>query len=136
MTKAKKNIAASVAARLLPAEPCSYPALLEFPPPEILAYPREMAVAEKLEALVVLGDRNSRIKDFFDLRHLANRFEFDRATLVESARRTFERRHIVEGKTVCLVSCQRSPEPVFLRWKGIEKSERASRARAPASASW
>jgi len=28
---------------------------------------------------------------------------------------------IVQGKTVCLVSCQRSPEPVFLRWKGIER---------------
>jgi len=28
---------------------------------------------------------------------------------------------IVEGKTVCLVSCQRSPEPVYLRWKGLEK---------------
>jgi type I restriction enzyme R subunit len=27
---------------------------------------------------------------------------------------------IVQGKTVCLVSCQRSPEPVFLKWKGIE----------------
>ena len=29
---------------------------------------------------------------------------------------------VVEGKTVCLVSCQRSPEPVYLRWKGMEKS--------------
>jgi len=29
---------------------------------------------------------------------------------------------IVGGKTVCLVSCQRSPEPVFLKWKGLEKS--------------
>ncbi|HEX9775104.1 MAG TPA: RNA-binding domain-containing protein [Actinomycetota bacterium] len=27
---------------------------------------------------------------------------------------------IVEGKTICLVSCQRSPEPVFLKWKGLE----------------
>jgi type I restriction enzyme R subunit len=27
---------------------------------------------------------------------------------------------IVQGKTVCIVSCQRSPEPVFLRWKGLE----------------
>ena len=26
---------------------------------------------------------------------------------------------IVDGKTVCAVSCQRSPEPVFLRWKGV-----------------
>jgi hypothetical protein len=28
----------------------------------------------------------------------------------------------VQGKTVCVVSCQRSPEPVFLRWKGVETS--------------
>ncbi len=30
---------------------------------------------------------------------------------------------IVEGRTVCLVSCQRSPEPVYLRWKGLEAAE-------------
>jgi predicted nucleotidyltransferase component of viral defense system len=71
---------------------CTYPALLDFPAPEVLAYPREAVVAEKLEAMVVLGDRNSRIKDFFDLHHLAGRFEFDRATLAEAVRRTFERR--------------------------------------------
>lgn len=29
---------------------------------------------------------------------------------------------VVQGKTVCVVSCQRSPEPVFLRWKGLEAS--------------
>ncbi|MFA5810572.1 MAG: RNA-binding domain-containing protein, partial [Thermoleophilia bacterium] len=28
---------------------------------------------------------------------------------------------IVQGKTVCLVSCQRSPEPVFLKWKATEQ---------------
>ena len=72
--------------------PCTYPALLDFPAPEVLAYPREAVVAEKLEAMVVLGDRNSRIKDFFDLHHLAGRFEFDRVTLVESVRRTFATR--------------------------------------------
>ena len=71
---------------------CNYPALLEFPAPTIMAYPREAVVAEKLEAIVVLGDRNSRIKDFFDLQELANHFGFDRETLTESIRRTFERR--------------------------------------------
>ena len=30
---------------------------------------------------------------------------------------------IVEGKTVCAVSCQRSPEPVFLKWKGVLQPE-------------
>jgi type I restriction enzyme R subunit len=27
---------------------------------------------------------------------------------------------VVQGRTVCVVSCQRSPEPVFLKWKGLE----------------
>lgn len=73
-------------------QPCAFPTLLDFPAPDLLAYPREAVVAEKLEAMVVLGDRNSRIKDFFDLHHLASRFEFDRATLSEAVQRTFERR--------------------------------------------
>ncbi len=73
-------------------QPCVYPALLDFPAPEVLAYPREAVVAEKFEAMVALGDRNSRIKDFFDIHYLARQFEFDRATLVEAVRRTFERR--------------------------------------------
>ncbi len=72
---------------------CEYPALLDFPAPEVLAYPREAVVAEKFEAMVVLGDRNSRIKDFFDLHYLASNFEFDRATLAEAIRKTFERRN-------------------------------------------
>ena len=29
---------------------------------------------------------------------------------------------IVQGKAVCLVSCERSPEPVFLKWRGAEAS--------------
>ena len=69
-----------------------YPTLLDFSSPLILAYPREAVVAEKLEAMVVLGDRNSRIKDFFDLYYLASESEFDRATLTEAVRRTFVRR--------------------------------------------
>jgi len=73
-------------------QPCVYPPLLDFPGPELLPYPPEAMVAEKLEAMVVLGDRNSRIKDFFDVHHPASRFEFDRATLAEAVRRTFERR--------------------------------------------
>lgn len=75
-----------------PPESRTYPTLLDFPAPELLAYPREAVVAEKLEAMVLLGNRNSRIKDFFDLHYLATHFEFDRATLAESVRRTFSRR--------------------------------------------
>ena len=74
------------------AQSCSYPVLLEFPAPDILVYPPEAVIAEKLEAIVVLGERNSRIKDFFDLRYLAGRFAFHRATLGEAVRRTLGRR--------------------------------------------
>lgn len=75
-----------------PPQACVYPTLLDFPAPDVLVYPREAVIAEKLEAMVVLGERNSRIKDFFDLHHLASEFGFDRATLAEAARRTFKRR--------------------------------------------
>jgi predicted nucleotidyltransferase component of viral defense system len=71
---------------------CAYPTLLDLPAPAVLAYPKEAVIAEKFEAMVVLGDRNSRIKDFFDVHYLATHFEFDRATLREAIRRTFEKR--------------------------------------------
>jgi hypothetical protein len=48
-----------------------YPAMLEFLPPVIMAYPKETEVAEKLEALTVLGLLNSRIKDYYDIALLA-----------------------------------------------------------------
>jgi hypothetical protein len=70
----------------------AYPTILDMPPPSVLVYPPEAVVSEKLEAIVVLGDRNSRIKDYFDLQYLAGHFSFDRATLAEAIRRTLARR--------------------------------------------
>jgi hypothetical protein len=32
------------------------------------------------------------------------------------------RMQLVDGKTVCVVTCQRSPEPIYLKWKGMEKT--------------
>jgi hypothetical protein len=69
-----------------------FPALLDFPAPRLLAYPRETVIAEKLEAIVQLGMANSRMKDFYDLVVLAKLFEFDGALLVNAIRATFERR--------------------------------------------
>lgn len=59
----------------------------------MFAYSPESVIAEKLEAAVILGDRNSRIKDFFDLRYLAQNFTFDRTILAEAIRSTFARRN-------------------------------------------
>ncbi|MGV3719957.1 MAG: nucleotidyl transferase AbiEii/AbiGii toxin family protein [Actinomycetota bacterium] len=68
------------------------PTLLDFPQPRLLTYPRETVVAEKCEALVNLGLRTSRLKDFYDLWFLGRRFDFDGETLSEAFAATFERR--------------------------------------------
>jgi len=49
-------------------------------------------VAEKLEAIAKLGMLNTRFKDYYDLRYLAERFEFDGLVLVEAIAATFKRR--------------------------------------------
>lgn len=70
----------------------AFPTLLDHAPPEILVYPREAVVAEKLEALVALGVTNSRMKDFYDLHQLCSVWMFDGAVLVRAVRATFGRR--------------------------------------------
>jgi hypothetical protein len=66
-----------------------YPTLLRFPAPKMRAYPKENVVAEKLEALVKLGMANSRMKDFYDLWMIAERFEFHGPVLAEAVAATF-----------------------------------------------
>ena len=69
----------------------------------------------------VLGIEHDRLEsDDKFLRHLAQAV---RNALGDRAGTCIDpKTQIVEGKTVCLVSCQRSPEPVYLRWKGVEKT--------------
>jgi hypothetical protein len=73
-------------------ETVTFPALLDFAAPVLRAYPIYSVVAEKTEAMVALGEVNTRMKDFFDLGFLAARYEFDGTLLVEALRATFKRR--------------------------------------------
>jgi predicted nucleotidyltransferase component of viral defense system len=73
-------------------EKITFPPLLKAAAPQLLAYPRETMVAEKLQAIVVLGIANSRMKDFYDLYVLARDFAFDGATLTAAIKATFKRR--------------------------------------------
>jgi predicted nucleotidyltransferase component of viral defense system len=75
-----------------PANDVAYPALLDAPAPKIRAYPHEAVVAEKLHATVVLGERNTRLKDFYDLHALARQFAFDGRRLSGAIEATFKRR--------------------------------------------
>ena len=69
-----------------------YPTLLDDPAPSIRAYPKEAVIAEKFQAMVQLGEGNSRIKDFYDVYVLGTRFAFDGEQLSRSIAATFERR--------------------------------------------
>jgi len=69
-----------------------YPTILDFPVPRIKAYPIQSVVSEKLQAMVVLGMVNSRMKDFYDIRMIARQFDFEGETLVEAVKATFHRR--------------------------------------------
>lgn len=73
-------------------ERVQYPALLDFPAPELSAYPVQTVVAEKFHAMAVLGMQNSRMKDFYDLWALSRRFEFDGEILSDAIAATFARR--------------------------------------------
>jgi hypothetical protein len=69
-----------------------YPSLLDLPRPRLRAYRPETSIAEKLHAMTILGSRNSRMRDFFDIRALAAAEEFEGDLLVAAIRATFERR--------------------------------------------
>lgn len=73
-------------------EKAAYPVLLELPHPEMKMYPKETVVAEKVDAMILLGVRNSRMKDYYDLWTLAKRFPFDAALLAKAIDATLKRR--------------------------------------------
>jgi hypothetical protein len=70
----------------------TYPALLDLPAPELVGYPVETTIAEKLEAIVDLGLTNSRMKDFFDLWSLLGNLALDGETMTAAVKATFVRR--------------------------------------------
>ena len=80
-----------------------YPTILDHAPPSLYAYSRETTIAEKFEAMVKLGQLNSRLRDFFDIWLLSRQFDFEGPTLAQAIQRTFENR----GTPV-------NPEPVAL----------------------
>jgi predicted nucleotidyltransferase component of viral defense system len=77
-----------------PAPPrTAYPAMLSHvQPPTLRMYPPETVIAEKLQAMVVLDIRNSRMKDFYDLWYLSRNWQFQLTVLRRAVSATFEKR--------------------------------------------
>jgi hypothetical protein len=69
------------------------PSLLDLPGPRLYGYTPESVFAEKYEAMVKLGELNSRMKDFYDLRFLINSgLLASQELLVQAIKETFARR--------------------------------------------
>lgn len=73
-------------------EKLEYPVLLDLPAPILRAYARETVIAEKFQAMVMLGRANTRMKDFYDIWLLSNGYDYDADRLAAAITATFARR--------------------------------------------
>ena len=64
----------------------------DFLAPTVNTYSIETTVAEKLDAILGLMEFSSRMKDYYDIYYLANKFDFDGKTLTEALKKTFANR--------------------------------------------
>lgn len=64
----------------------------DFIAPTINTYSIETTVAEKIDAILSLMEFSSRMKDYYDIYYLANKFDFDGTTLSEALKKTFTNR--------------------------------------------
>jgi len=79
--------------RVVPAaKEMSFPTLLDMEPPVIRSYAVETIIAEKFEAALDLADLNSRMKDFFDIWILSQKYPFGGQSLQEAIIATCRRR--------------------------------------------
>jgi predicted nucleotidyltransferase component of viral defense system len=99
------------------------PSVLGMDPPQVLAYPRETVVAEKLHAMVVLDISNTRMKDFYDLWFLSRSWPFQLIALADAIRATFEHRGtpLPIGTPFALTPEFHSDAQKSLQWRAFVK---------------
>jgi hypothetical protein len=105
-------------------ENVEYPTILgDLPAPQVKAYPRVVAVAEKLEAMVHLGTRNSRMKDFHDIWSWSSSFPFDGSSLRAAVVACFGRRRTAATeRPEALTPAFYEAEALRARWKAYGRS--------------
>lgn len=99
--------------------------LLDMEVPEIFAYSISSVISEKFEAIVSLGDANSRYKDFYDIFILADRYDFDGIELKEAIRETFEHRGTGFDDIFAFTDDFLVSEIHQSRWKAFLKKKKA-----------
>lgn len=110
----------------------TYPSMLDLPRPRLRAYRPATTVAEKVHAMVLLGARNSRMRDFFDVHALAARQPFEGEELAGAMRVTFERRRTPVPTVVPLALTPgfAAVEGKEEQWRGFIRKSRIANAPA------
>ena len=91
-----------------------------FTEPIVNTYSLETTIAEKIDAILNLMEFSSRMKDYYDIYYLANKFDFDGAMLTEALRKTFENRgHIFTSEQFEQVMAFDSDEAMQKKWKAF-----------------
>ena len=66
--------------------------LSDFDAPTVNTYSVETTIAEKIDAILSLMEFSSRMKDYYDIYYIANKFDFDGNVLTEALKKTFANR--------------------------------------------
>lgn len=66
--------------------------LSDFDAPTVNTYSVETTIAEKIDAILSLMEFSSRMKDYYDIYYIANKFDFDGMVLTEALKKTFANR--------------------------------------------
>ena len=92
----------------------------DFTAPTVNSYSLETTIAEKIDAILSLMEFSSRMKDYYDIYYLANKFDFDGATLTEALRKTFENRgHTFTAEQFEQVMAFDSDDAMQKKWKAF-----------------
>ncbi len=113
--------------QIVPAPQSSeFPALLAEHGPVIRSYSPETVIAEKFNAMVVLGMANSRMKDYFDIWMLSRNFTIEADVLREAIRQTFGKRRTELPKNAPIALSEEffSNESKQSQWKGFVRKQR------------
>lgn len=92
----------------------------DFTSPTVNTYSLETTIAEKIDAILILMEFSSRMKDYYDIYYLANKFDFDGIVLTEALRKTFENRgHTFTKGQFEQVMAFDSDEAMQKKWKAF-----------------
>lgn len=107
-----------------------FPSLLDEQGPMVKAYSPETVIAEKFNAMVLLGMANSRMKDYFDIWMLSRSFKVEGSVLRDAILNTFAKRQtaLPDSLPIGLSEEFSRNESKLLQWQGFVKRQRRQEA--------